>query len=141
MDIEQFYDGDARRRPSAEIELGTEWRDVHGARYEVNWIEDTGELYVMREPIPHIRQGPFGGQRYSIRDAEEQTMTVHVVAQIDDLDTVHKILDGWPEAMAGDGGAEWLAQRLRSSGVLIGTDDPIEDEADDAEADVDPTGE
>jgi hypothetical protein len=134
MDIEEFYDGDARRRPSAEVELGTEWRDVHGARYEVNWIEDTGELYVMREPVPHIRQGPFGGQRYSMGPDEEQKMTVHVVAQIDSLDSVHKILDGWPGAMASDGGAEWLADRLRSAGLLIGPDDPIED------ADADQTG-
>jgi hypothetical protein len=135
MDIEEFYDGDARRRPSAEIELGTEWRDVHGARYELNWIEDTGELYVMREPVPHIRQGPFGGQRYSIGPGEEQKMTVHVVAQVDSLEKVHSILKGWPDAMAADGGAEWLADRLRSAGVLIGPDDPIED------VDVDPIGE
>jgi hypothetical protein len=135
MDIEEFYDGDARRRPSAEIELGTEWRDVHGARYELNWIEDTGELYVMREPVPHIRQGPFGGQRYSIGPGEEEKMTVHVVAQVDSLEKVHSILEGWPDAMGADGGAEWLADRLRSAGVLIGPDDPIED------VDVDPIGE
>jgi hypothetical protein len=128
MDIEEFYDGDARRRPSAEIELGTEWHDVHGARYEVNWIEDTGELYVMREPIPHITQGPFGGQRYTIRDAEEKKMTVHVVAQIDSLDTLHEILAGWADAMAGDGGAEWLAERLRTAGVAVGTEEPLQDD-------------
>ena len=52
MDIEEFYDGDPRRRPSAEIELGADWHDTHGTRYEVNWVEDTGELYLMREPAP-----------------------------------------------------------------------------------------
>jgi hypothetical protein len=129
----QFYDGDARRRPSAEIELGTEWRDVHDARYEVNWIEDTGELYVMREPIPHIREDPFGGQHYSIGDTEEKKMTVHVVAQIESLDSLHQILDGWAAAMAADGGAEWLAERLRTAGVAVGTDEPLgDDEADGA---------
>ncbi len=54
-------------------------------------------------------------------------MTVHVVAQIGDLDTVHQILDGWPAAMAADGGAEWLAERLRSAGVLI-VPEPLEDD-------------
>jgi hypothetical protein len=139
MDIEEFYDGDARRRPSAEIELGTEWRDVHGARYEVNWIEDTGELYVMREPIPHITEDPFGGQRYSIRDAEEKKMTVHVVAQIDSLDTLHQILAGWADAMASDGGAEWLAERLRTAGVAVGTEEPLQD--DDADGAAPPAAE
>jgi hypothetical protein len=62
-------------------------------------------------------------------------MTVHVVAQVDSLEKVHSILEGWPDAMAADGGAEWLADRLRSAGVLIGPDDPIED------ADADPIGE
>jgi hypothetical protein len=125
MDIEEFYDGDSRRRPSAEIELGTEWHDTHGTRYEVSWVEDTGELYVMREPVPHIVGDPFGGLHPSIRAQEEMKMTVHVVAQIATHDELETILAGWAEAMAGDGGAEWLAQRLRQAGVAVGTDDPI----------------
>jgi hypothetical protein len=117
MDIEEFYDADPRRRPSAEIELGTEWRDVDGTRYEVNWLEDTGELYVMREPVPHIQADPFGGQRYSMGAFEEAEMTVQVVAHIASLEEVHRILDGWQAAMASDGGAEWLAGRLKAAGV------------------------
>jgi hypothetical protein len=127
MDIEEFYDGDARRRPSAEIELGTEWHDHHGTRYELNWVEDTGELYVMREPAPHIVEDPFGGTHSSIRDSEEAQMTVQVVGQVGTHDELEKVLAGWPEAMAGDGGAEWLAERLRSAGVAVGTQEPIPD--------------
>jgi hypothetical protein len=127
MDIEEFYDGDPRRRPSGEIELGTDWHDAQGTRYEVNWVEDTGELYVMREPAPHVREDPFGGLHFSMRAAEEGKMTVHVVAQIATLDELHKILDGWAGAMAGDGGAEWLASRLRAAGVATGPEDPIPD--------------
>ena len=52
MDIEEFYEADERRRRSAEIELGLDWHDVHDVRYELNWVQDTGELYVMREPNP-----------------------------------------------------------------------------------------
>jgi hypothetical protein len=127
MDIEEFYDGDARRRPSAEIELGTDWHDTHGTRYELNWVEDTGELYVMREPVPHVVEDPFGGLHTSMRSSEEAKMTVHVVAQIASHDELEKILAGWPEAMSGDGGAEWLAERLRAAGVAIGTEEPIPD--------------
>jgi len=125
MDIEEFYDGDARRRPSAEIELGTDWHDTHGTRYEVSWVEDTGELYVMREPVPHIVEDPFGGLHPSMRAQEEMKMTVHVVAQIATHDDLERILSGWPEAMAGDGGAEWLAKQLRDAGVAIGAKDAI----------------
>ena len=41
MDIEQFYDADPRRRPSSEIELGTEWTDAHGVTYEPNFTSKT----------------------------------------------------------------------------------------------------
>jgi hypothetical protein len=117
MDIEEFYDADPRRRPSAEVELGTEWRDADGTRYEVNWLEDTGELYIMREPAPHATADPFGGVRYSMSAFEEAEMTVHVVGHVTSLEDLHRILDGWQQAMASDGGAEWLAERLRAAGV------------------------
>jgi hypothetical protein len=134
MDIEEFYDGDPRRRPSAEIELGTDWHDTHGTRYEVNWVEDTGELYLMREPAPHIREDPFGGLHFSMRAAEEGKMTVHVVAQIPTHDELEKVLAGWQDAMMGNAGAEWLAERLRAAGVATGSDDPMPD----ADVDADP---
>jgi hypothetical protein len=128
MDIEEFYDGDPRRRPSGEIELGTDWHDAHGTRYEVNWVEDTGELYVMREPAPHIREDPFGGLHFSMGRVEEGKMSVHVVALIATHDDLHRILDGWPAAMAGDQGAEWLAARLKEAGVSVGADAPMSDD-------------
>ena len=135
MDIEEFYDADPRRRPSPEIELGTEWYDAQGTRYEVNWVEGTGELYVMREPVPHMTEDPFGGIHSSMSSKDEKKMTVNVVAQIASHDELHKILDGWQGAMAGDGGAEWLAERLRVAGVATGPGDPMPDEG----ADVSPS--
>ena len=52
-------------------------------------------------------------------------MTVNVVAQIATHDQLEEILAGWPEAMAGDAGAEWLAERLRSAGVAVGPGDGV----------------
>jgi hypothetical protein len=55
-------------------------------------------------------------------------MTVHVIAKIPSVDEVHTILDGWPEAMQGDHGADWLGERLRSAGVAVGPGgDPMAD--------------
>ncbi|MGP0032217.1 MAG: hypothetical protein ACLPVF_17155 [Acidimicrobiales bacterium] len=126
MDIEEFYDGDPRRRPSAEIELGAEWRDKHGVRYEVNYVEDTGELYVMQEPVPHEWEDPFGGIHVSTQPGFEDKMTVRVVAQIADVESLHRILQGWQEAMAGDDGVEWLAERLRAGGVATDAEGPLD---------------
>jgi hypothetical protein len=121
MDIEEFYDGDARRRPSAEIELGRDWHDKQGLTYELNYVEDTGEVYVMQEPPPKESTDPFGGIHVkAFTDAKEHQMIVRVVAHIDTVDNLHRILAGWEEAMAGDHGAEWLADRFRAAGVSVG---------------------
>lgn len=121
MDIEQFYDADPRRRPSAELELGTEWHDKHGVRYELNFIEDTGELYVMQEPPPmHEWADPFGG--IHLRDTADwdERLGVRVIANIDSVDKLHQIVQGWQDAMSKDSSVEWLAERLRVAGVATG---------------------
>jgi hypothetical protein len=57
---------------------------------------------------------------------------VHVIANIDSVDSVHKILDGWQDAMQGDNGADWLGDRLRVAGVTVGpAGDPIPDDGPD----------
>ncbi len=128
MDIDEFYEADPRRRASAELELGTEWLDKDGVRHELNYVEDTGELYVLREPAPHVTEDPFGGLHVSAPPGYEDKMTVHVIAKVDSVDDLHRILDGWQEAMQGEHGADWLGQRLREAGVAVGpSGDPIAD--------------
>jgi hypothetical protein len=118
VDIEEFYDEDQRRRESAEVELGTEWRDARGVRYELNWVEETGELYVMREPPPPAWEGPFGDIHVRTgKRAPIEGMTVQVVAHIRSHEELERVLDGWQAAMAGPEGVEWLARRLRESGT------------------------
>jgi hypothetical protein len=55
MDIEEFYDQDPRRRASDEIEFGREWSE-NDRRFEVSWVADTGEVYVMAEPYRRHRR-------------------------------------------------------------------------------------
>jgi hypothetical protein len=132
MDIDEFYEADPRRRTSAELELGTEWKDADGVRHELNYVEDTGELYVLREPSPHISEDPFGGMHVSAPPGYDDKMTVHVIAHIPSVDEVHTILKGWQEAMQGDHGADWLGDRLRAAGVTVGPpEDPIPDDGPD----------
>jgi hypothetical protein len=119
MDIDEFYEADPRRRASAELELGTEWRDAQGVRYELNYVEDTGELYVLREPEPHETGDPFGGIHIKLPPGYEHRMTVHVIAKIGSVDEVHKILDGWRDVVEGQNGTHWLGRRLRAAGVAV----------------------
>ena len=122
MDIEQFYDEDSRRRSSVEVEFGQDWRDAHGVRYELSWVEDTGELYVMREPAPSGWATPFGGIHargsHSTDEKELEGMTVEVVGNVPSREEVERLLEGWQQAIEGPGSVAWLVGRLRERGVL-----------------------
>jgi hypothetical protein len=115
MDIEEFYEADERRRRSEEIELGTEWHDADGARYELSWVADTGELYVMREPTAPMTSDPFG----DIYDSSVHldAITVAVVGWIADRGRLEQVLEGWEEAMNSPGSIAWLAERLRQQSI------------------------
>jgi hypothetical protein len=116
MDIEEFYSRDERRRQSAEVELGTNWFDAKGSRYELSWVEDTGELYVMLELVPEVDSWtPFGDSE--VEQIPVDRVLVMVVGYIPTLDDVERILAGWPAEMAKPDGISWVAERLRSSGV------------------------
>ena len=118
MDIEQFYDADPRRRPSTEVEFGTEWRDSLGVRYELNWIADTGELYTMREPVPPEWEDPFGGIHVRSGDsAPTDGMTVSVIASVSTRERVEEVLRGWEKAIDEQNSISWLVDRLRGSGL------------------------
>jgi hypothetical protein len=120
MDIDEFYEADSRRRSSAELELGTEWLDADGIRHELNYVEDTGELYVLREPAPHVTEDPFGGLFVKAPPGYERKMTVHIIASIPTKDELHRILAGWQDHVSAQDGAQWLGDRLREAGVAIG---------------------
>jgi hypothetical protein len=118
VDIEQFYDADPRRRPSTEVEFGTEWKDSLGVRYELNWIAETGELYTMREPVPPEWEDPFGGTHVRSGDsAPTDGMTVAVIASVPTRERVEEILRGWEKAIEEQNSISWLVDRVRESGL------------------------
>lgn len=122
MDIEEFYDADPRRRDSSELELGQDWHDAHGVRYELSWVEATGELYVMREPVPKGWATPFGGIHvrgaHSTDEEEIEGMTVSVVGIVSSRAQLESTLQGWEDAMPEADSINWLVDRLQGAGVL-----------------------
>jgi hypothetical protein len=115
LDIEEFYSSDERRRSSEEIELGTDWHDAAGARYELSWVEDTGELYTMLEPNGGLFEDPFG-DIYEVPERAEQ-LTVAVVGWIPERATLNTVLSGWSDEMGKPNSISWVADRLMSAGV------------------------
>lgn len=122
VDIEEFYDADPRRRASAEVEMGSDWRDADGVRYELSWVEDTGELYMLREPVPGGWADPFGGIHASgthdVDEREVQGMTLAVLGTVSTQEELERDLEGWEDAMRAANSVQWLADRLRERGVL-----------------------
>jgi hypothetical protein len=98
MDIEEFYDQDPRRRASDETEFGREWSE-DDRRFEVSWVADTGEVYVMAEP-------------YSRREISTESVTVEVLGVIEGRDAIDSALTGWREAMAKPNSLTWMRARV-----------------------------
>lgn len=116
MDIEQFYAEDERRRRSAEIEFGSEWFDTNGNRYELSWVEDTGELYAMLEMAPEAESWtPFGD--IEVERLPVDRVVVTVVANVPEREEVERVLEGWQTEMGKAEGIAWVADRLREHGV------------------------
>ena len=78
-------------------------------------MQDTGELYVMREPVPQVWEDPFGDAL--ITEASVDNFTVSVVGLIPTHDKLEDVLAGWQDAIAAANGIEWLASRLRERGI------------------------
>ncbi len=116
VNIEEFYAEDERRRVSVEIEFGRDWRDAKGVRYELCWVQDTGELYTMREPVPGVYEDPFGD--INVDSVDLDGLVIRKLAVITTHERVEEILVGWPEAMGQADGVEWIIEHLTGAGVL-----------------------
>jgi hypothetical protein len=120
MNIEEFYSADERRRQSPEIELGTEWFDAKGNRYELSWVEDTGELYAMLELVPEADSWtPFGD--IEVEDIPLDRVVVTVIGAVPTREELESVLDGWQQEMAKPNGVAWVAERLRAAGLATST--------------------
>jgi hypothetical protein len=110
MDLEEFYSADERRRRSAELEFGRDWHDDAG-RFEVSWVEDTGEVYTMREPSPGVFGDTFGDMR--VGAISERQLGVEIVGTVVGRDAIEAVMHGWRDAMLDPAGAAWLRDRVR----------------------------
>ncbi|MCB0954145.1 MAG: hypothetical protein R2714_15605 [Microthrixaceae bacterium] len=110
MDIEHFYDGNPKRRSSREYTFGSDWTDEGGTRWEVNWVEDTGELYAMREPREPLEMDPFGDSRVPSMPAD--VVTVEILGNLGDLEAVESALDGWSRAQGEASSLDWVRSRI-----------------------------
>ena len=112
MDIEEFYAADERRRKSAELEFGRDWSDASG-RVGVSWIEDTGEVYVMREPLASVTGSGAGD--IELVPMSEDALGVEVLGVVIGRPTVESVMSGWEQKMSAIDGLVWLRDRVQNA--------------------------
>lgn len=110
MDQETFYAENEARRESAEFELGDDWTDADGTRYELTWVEATGEVYLMLEPEAEILSDPFGDFLDMGVDVNDETVVI--IGKIASHDHLEVVLDGWQDAMLTENSLAWLAEKF-----------------------------
>jgi len=113
MDIEHFYDANPRRRQSKEYSFGSDWTDAGGTRWELNWVEDTGELYVMREAGEPLVMDPLGDT--VVPDLPADQVTVEILGTIGSLADVEGTIAGWSAAMTAPASLAWVRDRVDGS--------------------------
>jgi hypothetical protein len=113
VDIEEFYDENPARRTSEEFEFGRDWHDADGNRAEVSWVQDTGELYCMREPTEPIVVDTLGGEY--LQHIPEKDLVVEVLGTISTLEGVESALAGWSDAMNEPSSLTWLKDRVAAA--------------------------
>jgi hypothetical protein len=98
--LQSFYTADQRRVHSREHDIGLWWREaVDGPLHRAAWIDDTGELYLVR--LGPSEQG--GGQ-------------VEVLATIAEHQQLERVLAGWRERCGEPRSLSWLRERVARLG-------------------------
>ena len=110
MDIEEFYDADPRRRASEEVPFGHEWTDADGGRYEVQWVVDTGEVYVMFEPVEPLASDGIGD--IFPQHLPTGAVTVELLGGFPTRAEIDAALAGWEDAMGEPGSITWIRERV-----------------------------
>jgi hypothetical protein len=112
VDIEEFYEADPRRRGSEELQFGMDWHDAHGRRYELNWVADTGEVYVMQDEMPPVWYDPFGN--FVVLSPDSADLGVRILKLVHGEQNVRDMLKGWEDAIGREDSVAWLVERLRA---------------------------
>jgi hypothetical protein len=93
--LADFYRADPRRLSSRERDVGLWWRDgAAGPLHRAAWIDDTGELYL-------VRLGP----------AEDGGGAVEVLAHVAEAERLERTLRGWRERCGQERSLGWLRER------------------------------
>jgi hypothetical protein len=113
VDIEDFYEEDPRRRESEEIEFGHDWSagDGDDVRFQVTWVEATGEVYAMAEPQLPPGADVFGDTWPNAPSGDAEK--VEILGKVGSQAQLEDLFLGWQEAMEEEDSLSWVRNRLQ----------------------------
>jgi len=107
--LADFYNADARRLNSRELDIGLWWREAaDGPLHRAAWVDDTGELY-----LAHLGPASQGGG------------TVELLATVPERERLERMLLGWRDRCGAPGSLTWLRTRVRTPGRFSNPSAPI----------------
>jgi len=118
VDVNEFS-SDPRRGRSPQVQFGGAWLDESGYSYFVVWVEQTGELYAIREilhgggPLPLALANPWALVLPRRVDVEAE---IFVLLTEQSRERIDSLLDGWADLQGEPGGFEELIGRLDKAG-------------------------
>jgi hypothetical protein len=117
VDVDEFF-SDPRRGRSPQVHFGGAWLDDSGYSYSIVWVEQTGELYAIREVLrtggpllPLANPWILAMPRRADVEAE-----IFVLLTEPSRQGVDGLLDGWADLQGEPGGFEELIGRLDKAG-------------------------
>ncbi len=118
MNVSEFYAEDFRRRESVEVAFGLEWRvnEDPTVHYGLHWIEETREIYVLREPQPPLPMGFDPRIEFTFAlPLKKDEYQVELGGWAEDRQAIEKALDGWRTHMGDPNGLQWVRDRLEEA--------------------------
>ena len=107
--LTSFYTADPRRVDSRERDVGLWWREAaDGPLYRAAWVNDTGELYL-------VRLGP----------SEQGGGEVEVLATIAEPELLEQALAGWRERCGEPRSLGWLRRRAEQRSAAQASKRPL----------------
>jgi hypothetical protein len=113
VNIREFYAASPVRRESEEVSFGAGWTEHldPSATYRISWVQQTGEVYTVREPHPGGGLLAPVFDHYNIHQADVDELQVEILA-VAVLPDVTDAMTGWREHVAERDSLEWARDRL-----------------------------
>jgi len=85
----------------------------------VSWVEATGELYAMSDPLGGLVTDVIGDTRAT--PVADDDLVVEVLGVVTGRAAVEAVMSGWENAMpAGDDSISWVRDRIAHAGTEQG---------------------